>query len=130
MALGKTLANPTIQVNDSTISILPNTLSYKSGKGNVTSRAQSAGGNSISIVVTEDATTKVSMVKFKMINTKTNIELVEGWQDNSQTTGNTIRFSDGDLTKSFRAMNIEEDPEIMLTSDGEIDLVFKGLPVR
>lgn len=126
MAVEKTLANPAIEVNDAAIGIVPNSCSYKTGKGDIKIRAQSAGGNSIDVVKTEDAETKISMVKFKLYNTRTNVGLVKGWQDSVN--GNTINLSDGDFFEAFREMFVITDPEIMLGADGELEIEFNGRP--
>ena len=60
----RTLSNPTVQVNDDTIAIVPNSIEYKTGIGDKNVKSQSAGGNSIEVVITEDAETKKSMVIF------------------------------------------------------------------
>jgi len=124
MAAEKTLANPTVQVNDVTIGIVPNSVSYKSGKGDRNVRAESAGGDSVDVVVTENAETKVSMVKFKLYNTKSNDEKLRGWQTNAD--GNTIQLSDGDFVRSFASMYVTSDPEIAVGADGEIEIEFMG----
>lgn len=123
----KTLANPTVEVNNGVIAIIPNSLSYKRGKGDVNMRAQSAGGDSVDVVKTVNAETKKSMVKFSLINTKTNIELYEGWQD--AVDGVTVRFSDGALTKSFQGMSVITDPEVNLGAEGNIEVTFEGKPL-
>lgn len=122
----KTLANPTVEVNDVVIAIKPNSLSYKSGKGDKNVRSQSAGGNSIEVVVTENAETKKSMVKFTLFNTKENVDYLEEWQDILGEV--TIQFSDGDFTKQFRKMSVTTDPEVALSADGEFEIEFEGQP--
>lgn len=126
MAIEKTLANPAVEVNDAVIGIVPNSCSYKTGKGDINIRAQSAGGNSIDVVKTENAETKISMVKFKLYNTKSNVGLVRGWQD--AISGNTINLSDGDFIEAFREMFVITDPEVMLGADGELEVEFNGRP--
>lgn len=127
MALEKTLSNPAIQVGNKSIAIKPNSLVYKSGKGDKNVRSQSAGGASIENVVTEDAETKKSMVKFTLFNTKTNIDNLEEWQD--AVNGNSIEFSDGAFQKAFRQMVVTGDPEISLGAEGETEIEFEGLPL-
>lgn len=122
----RTLANPTVEVNNSVIGIIPNSLSYKSGKGNVNLRPQSSGGDAIEVIRTVDAETKKGMVKFSLYNTKTNADNVEEWQDTID--GVTIRLSDGDFVKSFRRMFVMEDPEHNLGADGNIEVTFEGQP--
>jgi len=126
MAIERTLANPTIEVNDAVIGIVPNSASFKTGKGDINIRAQSAGGNSIDIIRTDNAETKISMVKFKLYNTKTNIALVRNWQDS--VTGNTINLSDGNFVVAFREMFVITDPEYSLGADGELEVEFNGRP--
>lgn len=122
-----TLANPTVEVNDAPISIIPNSLSFKKGQGDKTVKAQSAGGNAIEVVISENAETKVSMVKFKMFNTKENFDMINSWTDNIN--GNTIRLSEGEMTESFRTMVVTTEVERMIGSDGEAEITFEGTPV-
>lgn len=122
-----TLNNPTVEVNDNPIAIVPNSLSYKKGRGEKSVKAQSAGGNAIETVVTQNAETKVSMVKFKLYPTKENFDLADVWIDNIN--GNTIRLSEGELTESFRGMVTTTEPERMVGADGELELEFMGQPV-
>ena len=126
MALERTLSNPTVEVNDTVIGIVPNSCSYKTGKGDVTMRAQSSGGDAIEMIRTENAETKISMVKFKLYNTQTNVQNKRDWQ--SSVDGNTIRLSDGSFTESFRQMFVTADPEVMLGADGELEIEFRGKP--
>jgi hypothetical protein len=122
----RTLANPTVEVNNDVIGIIPNSTSYKGGKGDKSVRPQSSGGNSVEVIITEDAETKKSMVKFSLYNTKTNDDLISGWQD--QVEGNTIVLSDGNFTRSFRKMHVTNDPEMNLGADGNAEVVFEGQP--
>jgi hypothetical protein len=125
--MAKTLANPTIQVNGVTISIIPNSFSYKSGKGNTNLRSQSAGGNSIQVIKTVDAETKKSMAKFSMITTNTNISRLEGWQDDDD--GVTIDATEDDFNVPFQKMYIMEDPEIGTGAEGSTEVTFEGDPL-
>ncbi len=121
----RALSNPTIEINDETISIIPNSLSYKPGLGDKDAKAQSAGGNAISVVVTENAETKISMVKFKMFNTTFNLNLVKDWNVLYES---TIRISEADITESFRDMIMTTEPERMIGADGELEIEWKGAP--
>lgn len=122
------LSNPTIQVNDETISIVPNSLTYTRGRGDVSVRAQSAGGNSVETVVTENAETKISMVKFSLYLTDTNLEFISNWQDTRYSGGSTIRFSERGSASplSFTGMNITTDPEYSVGADGVVEVEFMG----
>ena len=127
MTVQRTLSNPTVEVDNETIAIIPNSLSYKKGLGDKDVKAQSAGGNAIEVVVTENAETKISMVKFKLFNTKANFDLLNAWLD--KRTGFGIQLSEGDLTESFRNMVTTTEPERMIGADGELEVEFKGQPV-
>jgi len=125
--MAKTLENPTVQINDVTIPIKPNSLSYKTGRGDRNVRSQSAGGDSIETVMTEDAETKKSMVKATFIMTKDVDASVIDWMDNRDE--NTIRLSQGDFTKSFRKMAVLGEPEMPTGADAEVEVEFEGPPV-
>jgi hypothetical protein len=121
----KSLSNPTIEVNDDTIAIVPNSFSYKPGKGDKGVKAQSSGGDGIEVVITENAETKKSMVKFKLYNTSRNLQLVKDW---SAQFSNTIRASEGDISESFRDMVITAEPERMIGAEGELEIEWEGAP--
>ena len=121
----RTLSNPVIEVNDSVISIMPNSFSYKEGQGDKDVKAQSAGGNAIDVVITENAETKISRAKFKLYNTATNLNLIKTWMANQV---NTIRASEGDIVVPFRDMVVTTEPERAIGADGELEIEFKGAP--
>lgn len=122
------LSNPTVQVNDDTIYIVPNSLAYKRGKGDISVRAQSAGGDAVQVVVTENAETKMAMVKFSLFLTDDNRQAIETWQENRFNGGNTIRFSQrgSEVPLSFTGMNITTDPEFNVGADGSVEIEFMG----
>lgn len=121
----KSLSNPTVVVNNNTIAIVPNSLIYKTGSGDKTVRPQSAGGDAVEPVITEDAETKKSMVKFKLYNTKTNLNFVKVW---GASFSNTIEISEDDVTESFSEMVITAEPERNIGADGDLELEFEGTP--
>jgi len=122
----RTLSNPTIEVNDETIAIIPNSFSYKEGQGDKDVKAQSAGGNAIDIVVTENAETKLSMAKFKLYNTADNLTKIKTWMANLS---NTVRASEGAIVVPMRDMVVTTEPERSIGADGELEIEFKGAPV-
>jgi hypothetical protein len=124
----RTLSNPAVEIGNVSVGIVPNSLSYKTGAGDIVLRPQSAGGNSIEVIKTENAETKKSMVKFSLFNTKTNIDFVRLWQDSVD--GESIQLSDGAYNESFRNMFVMIDPEVNLGAEGNIEVVFEGSPVK
>ena len=121
----KTLSNPTLEVNDDVIAIVPNSVTYKTGFGDKDVKAQSSGGNAIETVITENAETKLSMVKYKLYNTAKNLQLVKDW---GALESSTIRLYEGQITESFRDMVITVEPEVAVGADGELELEWKGTP--
>jgi len=128
--MAKTLSNPTVEVNDDVITILPNSLVYKEGQGDANVRAESAGGNSIEVVVTDNAETKKSMCKFKFSNTDTHLKQVKEWLAARTNGGVTISLSEGTIQVPFRSMIMLTDPERAVGADGEIEVEFEGPPVE
>jgi hypothetical protein len=124
--MARSLANPNVQVDNNTISIVPNTLKIKLGKGDKKLTPQSAGGSSISMVISEDATTKKSSVSFSLTPTKENIDKVVAWVDAAE--GVTISIAEGSFSKQFRQMFIVSDPEFNLGADQNVEVKFEGLP--
>lgn len=126
MAGEQAIATPTIQVNNETIAIVPNSFKYKGGRGERTIRTQSSGGSAVDVVSTENAETKKSMVTFEMINTAKNISLVEDWQDNLNANAITASDNNQNFTKAFSNMTVINDPEVALSQDGSISVEFEG----
>jgi hypothetical protein len=124
------LANPVVEINDKVIQVKGNSLSFKKGTGEKRVRAQTAGGNSIEVVSTEDAETKMSMVKFTLLSTNENIESYEEWQSAGDG-GNIIRMSEKNspLSIPFRRMTLISDNEIGVGAEGEFEVEFNGPPV-
>ena len=129
--MAKTLSNPTVEVSDDTITIIPNSLSYKEGQGDRNVKAESGGGNSIEAIVTINAETKLSMCKFKMSNTSTHLDQVKEWGTASDDDGGvTISLSEGDIQVAFREMILTVEPERAIGADGELEVEFVGPPVE
>ncbi|MCP4552343.1 MAG: hypothetical protein GY834_09945 [Bacteroidetes bacterium] len=121
------MSNPTVEVNDIVIAILPNSLSYRLGKGNKNVRSQSSGGEAIDVIITEDATTKVSMCKFSLITTIENTDAFNSWVTKSDY--NTITLSQGSYNVAFSKMAVITEPDTVTGADGVIEIEFQGKPV-
>jgi hypothetical protein len=125
--MARGLSNPTVQVNNTTISITPKSFKYKSGKGNKSVKVYSTGGSQTENVISENADSKKSSVQFSIASTKDNVDLISEWQDSSA--GVTITAVDGDWSKTFRFMYLVEDPETPVGADEVIPLKFEGTPI-
>ena len=120
------IANPTLKVNGTTVAIVPNSLSYKLGTGDKVQRPMSSGGNSVTIVTTDNAETKMSMCKFSVPNTPAGLALTRDTADNNEQ--NTIEIAEPNLQVAFTQMALTTEPERPLTQDGVIELEFMGPP--
>lgn len=128
--MAKTLSNPTVEVDDDVISIIPNSLSYKEGSGDTQVKAESGGGNSIVTIVTENAETKISMCKFKLSNTEEHLNQIKEWKASNDDGGVTISLSEGAIQVAFREMILTVEPERTVGADGELEVDFQGPPVE
>jgi len=117
------LVNPSVLVNNLSVPVVVNSVSYTEGRGEQTVRVQSAGGGSVQSVYSDDVESKLSMVKFAMLPTAENIALVLGWKDN--TNANVISITGAGLTRSFTNAVLTSDYEVVLGSDTQLDLEFK-----
>ena len=126
MAGFSAISTPAIQVNNETISIIPNSFKYKGGLGERSVRTQSAGGSAVDVVATENVETKKSMVTFEMINTAENISLSEDWHGLFNANAITASDNNQNFTKAFGNMTMINDPEVTLSQDGNLTVEFEG----
>jgi len=119
------LSNPSVDVNSKPVSIVPNSLTFKKGRGDVKVKSQTQGGEPVTIA-TVDAETRVGVVKFKLYNTRVNVELVNGWL--GLTNGATIKIIEATTDIGFTGMLLTDDPEFSLGADGEVEVEFRGNP--
>lgn len=122
----KRVSNPTVLVNNVPIAIIPNSMTFTEGLGEQNVEPQSAGGNQISTVYSEDVSTRLSTVKFSLANTEQNILQAREWKLNGN--NNAIVITGTSFTRTFTNMASTSDYEIGLGSDTNIDLEFKGDP--
>jgi hypothetical protein len=127
------IANPTIRVNDETVSVVPNSVTVKLGGGETNVRASSAGGNSIETVHTSNAESKIGAVNFDIFNTPEMVRKVSAWQ--ASTGGNTIQVignlpNGTSISLSMQTVSLTNDPDLELSADGVTSLEFMGDPLQ
>ena len=122
-ALG--LTDPVIIINNEQIEYVPNSLEYQLGEGERKVETQTAGGGLVSVVVTEDATTNKSMVKFEMRSTLENFDLVDSWTGLG---ANHIILADAasGFKQVFDFMTMTGHPSRKLAADGKVECEFQG----
>lgn len=122
------VSTPAVLWNNVTVAIVPNSIKVKVGKGTRNVRPMSSGGNSVTMVVTEDASTKKATVAFELPNTKANIDLVKTNHDLFDNNGIELVDVASSYTESFDGLTIVNDPELELTQDGKISVEMEGAP--
>ena len=116
------ISDPELVVNDITVFVVPNSVSYKSGKGDRSVRTQSSGNGNVQPVISKNVEQFKGMIKFSVYSTAESIKLVGQWQNNDG--GNVIEL--GSVNKTMNRSTMIEDPEINLTDDGAVEVTFEG----
>jgi hypothetical protein len=128
----KAISNATVQINDETISIVPNSLVVTLGRGETNVRAASAGGGTITTVHTENAENKIAKITFDVYPEKVSVQQIDEWKQNIG--GNTAkilsRVANDPFTMSMVGASLMNDPEMNLTADGVVSLEFMGDPIQ
>lgn len=122
------ISDPSVLINNVAVAIVPNSCVYDEGLGEQEVLVQSAGGGQLQQVFANDVSTNLGMVKFSLQATKQNIDLARSWKANQNRNVVTITAAntDGTLTRSFTNAAICNAYEVPLSSDGVIELEFKG----
>ncbi|MEM7522561.1 MAG: hypothetical protein AAF360_02145 [Pseudomonadota bacterium] len=126
------ISTPQITVNNEVIAIIPNSLKYDGGEGEVNVRSVSSGGNGVSTVHTVDAETMISMVSFDLTLTPERDAQIRGWK--RAIGSNAISFSQRLATglstsRNFSNMSCTDTIEREAGADGTLTVVFKGDPM-
>lgn len=127
-----TLSVPAVIVNNETISIVPNSLTYDGGEGEINVRSASGGGNTVESVHSVNAENKIGNVKFDVYLTPDMDSRIRGWKN--QVGQNVIQFvqrisGGGSVTRSFQRMSLLNMVERQASSDGVVSLEFAGDPM-
>lgn len=123
-----TLSVPGVAVNNVPIEIVPNSLTFKMGTGETNVRSASAGGGSSRSVHSEDAESRIGMVKFSMYVTDETVNLAAEWKAN--TGANFVSLGQpATAPKSGSNMSMINDPDFEATADGVVEIEFEGDPL-
>ncbi len=124
-------SNPTVRINDVTISVVPNTVRSIGGDGETNVRAASAGGNSITTIHTANAESKIGQIMFDVYPTKINEQLIRSLKNNigANTVSLVESFSDGtSASETLITASMTNDPEKAKAADGTMPFEFSGNP--
>ncbi len=124
------LVDASVEVDDEAFPIKGNTLSFTEGLGESSVEAATQGGKTI-LIVSQDVTTRKSMVKFEV---PTSVEMMNKSRDiAAKGPGRTVRISGTDpagnrLGRTFKSAIMVTDPEKSIQNEGSIPLEFNAAP--
>jgi hypothetical protein len=126
------LSAPTIIVNGDKYKIIPNSLKYQGGEGEINVRAASGGGQDVESVHTVNVEDKISMVSFDMFVTTDTDKNIAEWKNNVG--ANVIEFvqvlpNRNSIERAFPSMSLTNHPEREASADGAVTVEFKGDPM-
>lgn len=122
------LSTPGISVNNVPISIVPNSFTFKLGKGEINVRAASTGGGATEPVHTENAETKIGMMKWEMYVTTENKQLISSWKDGIGSNFVSAQQA-GDAPISMGSASMVNDPDFEASADGTVEVEFQGAQI-
>jgi hypothetical protein len=120
------LTDVTVIVNNETVGIIPNSLSWTEGFGEQAVRAVSIGGGKTEQVFANDLETNYSKVSFELPTTVGNTDLAREWKTN--TNANVVSVmaenADGRVVRTFTQAALTADYEVETGPDANIAIEF------
>lgn len=120
-----TLNSAIVTVDDINVKVVPNSVSYNDGDGEVTLRTQTAG-STVEVVESVNAETQIGMAKFTLISTPENADLLRTWSRSDDPHTITLAQRGTDFTRTFLNMRVTNNPDINIGHDAVIEVEFKG----
>ena len=125
------LVDASIEVDDEAVTVEGNTIVIVEGNGESTTKAATRGGRVV-IVISEDITTKVGMVKFEMPASIASMNLSRDFK--ARGAGRVVRVSGTDaagnrLGRTLTQGIMTNDPEKAIQNEGKIPIEFSGAPL-
>ena len=126
------ISTPQVVVNNNPVAIKPNSFKFTEGRGETDVMTESAGGESIQTVFSEDATNRIAVFSFEVYSTVDALELVSNWKlnrnQNRVVVGGTDSTTGATFNRSFAQAAVTNDPEYVLSSDGTTTVEWKSAP--
>lgn len=125
------LVDASIEVDDETITIEGNTIAIQEGQGESNVKSATNGGK-IVMVISQDITTNVGMIKFEMPASINSINLSRDFK--ALGAGRVVRVSGTDpagnrLGRTLNQGIMTNDPEKAIQNEGKIPVEFSGAPL-
>lgn len=129
MAQQQRISNPVLTINDEPVSYVPEGIDIDNlGLGERTVSVATTGQGNNSLVVGDDLTTRKSNIKIDLYNTSESLTLTRKLKNNRE--NNVIAMSDPENNLVFRECTMINSPGLQATSEGNIEMIFEGLPVE
>lgn len=125
------LVNASVEVDDEPVTVEGNSIVIIEGQGESTTTAASRGSQTV-IVISEDITTKVGMIKFEMPASIASMNLARDFKNRGA--GRVVRVSGTDaagnrLGRVLTQGIMSNDPEKAIQNEGKIPIEFSGAPL-
>ena len=124
MSIQQSLSTPTLVVNNVAIPYVAGTLTFTEGTPEKKVRTQTGGGGIVQRVSSVDVTTQFSDIKFQLLDTSANIEMVLDWV--KKDFNNSISITDTGITRYGSNAGITTKYEVTTGIDGKIDVEFQS----
>lgn len=127
--MGTQIADATITVNNDSVGIVPNTLSYNEGFGEQQILPVSDGGGKVSQVFANNLETNFARVTFSIRTTTVNIELARKWKIAGNTNVIIIAGEDSDgneFIRTFTQAALTQNYDVQIQAEGVIELEFQS----
>lgn len=121
------IADAVITVNNDTVGIVPNSLSFNEGRGEQNILAVSDGGGRVSQVFSNNLETNFANVTFSVRTTADMVERVLQWKDNGNNNVIIIAAEDAngnDFIRTFTQAAFTANYEVQIQAEGVIEVGF------
>lgn len=126
--MGTQVADAVVTVNNDSIGIVPNSLSFNEGLGEQRVLPVSDGGGRVSQVFANDLETNFGKVNFSMRTTVENIARARAWKIGGNTNVVIIAGEDADgndFIRTFTQASLAANYDVQIQAEGTIDLEFQ-----
>lgn len=114
-------------VNNEKVDYVPNSLTITLGKGERNLMPLVNGTAGVTVVYSEDISTKKSKVMFDLPTTADNLELVTGWLNNRN--ANVVSVVNGEeVSLAFLQATVINDPEFATGNEPTVSIEMEALP--
>jgi len=122
------LSTPQVILNNKVLGIVPGTFTFTGGRGEFTHRRASTGGQGTTAVVSKNAETFKSMVKFEVFPTTDNFDLLDTAKINFA--NNTLQATENGKAFVFTNLVITNDPEFNTGNDATVSVEAESDPIN